>query len=271
MTPSRDDFTVELPLFSGPFGLLADLLLDQKIDVCDVAVGELTSAFLERGSREMAHWELEDATWFLAVCAILLELKVGRLLPRRRTPETEDELLGDISPDLLYARRRELVAFRAVAHDLAGMMATAALMVPRSVGPSPEFADLYPDVMEKVTPEILRRTAAAVLAPVRDLDLSHVTAVRVTLAEAIAAVKRHLSSTRETVFRDILSDCEARIEVVVRFLALLELYREGEVEISQAGVFGDIQIRLRTARNHDGEGTRRGGFARGVEVQSDSS
>ena len=144
MTPSRDDFTVELPLFSGPFGLLADLLLDQKIDVCDVAVGELTSAFLERGSREMAHWELEDATWFLAVCAILLELKVGRLLPRRRTPETEDELLGDISPDLLYARRRELVAFRAVAHDLAGMMATAALMVPRSVGPSPEFAPCWP-------------------------------------------------------------------------------------------------------------------------------
>ncbi|MFB3739625.1 MAG: segregation/condensation protein A, partial [Candidatus Velamenicoccus archaeovorus] len=74
-------FTVELPAFVGPFRLLADLLLDQKIDVCDVPIARVTDRYLAH-AKEAGGWTLEEATWFLAVCAILLELKVGRLMPR---------------------------------------------------------------------------------------------------------------------------------------------------------------------------------------------
>ncbi|HET7235323.1 MAG TPA: segregation/condensation protein A, partial [Actinomycetota bacterium] len=100
-------FAVELPVFTGPFRLLADLLLEQKIDVCDVSIAAITDAFLAH-SKESEAWSLEDATWFLAVCAILLELKVGRLMPRHEVVDEED-LLG-VSPDLVYARSLELAA-----------------------------------------------------------------------------------------------------------------------------------------------------------------
>src|SRR5262249_46165575 len=145
-------FDIELPLFSGPFRLLAELVLDQKIDVCDVPIARITDLYLERGSEALGRWDLEEASWFLVMCALMLELKVGRLMPRRPSVDSEEDLLGGTPPDLLYARSLELAAFRRVAEDLAQRMAAAALMVPREAAPPAEFAHLYPDVMEKVTP-----------------------------------------------------------------------------------------------------------------------
>ena len=99
--PRTGDFTVELPVFAGPFRLLADLILEQKVDVCDVRVADVTDGFLAR-SKQADSWNLEEATWFLAICAVLLELKVARLTPSHAELD-EDDLLGG-SPDLVYAR-----------------------------------------------------------------------------------------------------------------------------------------------------------------------
>jgi segregation and condensation protein A len=236
------ELEVDLPLYSGPFRLLANLILDQKMDVCDVPVARITDDFVSRGLARVDGWTLEEATWFLATCAALLELKVGRLLPRPVVPDEED-LLGGASPDLLYARTIELAAFRRVAERMAESMASASLMVPRNLAPPSEFSHLYPDLMDKVSAEDLAREAARLLAPARDLDLSHVTPIRASLAEALAAVQSRLAIRPESLFRDLLDDSPQRIEVVVRFLALLELYREGKVELRQAGVFGDIEVR----------------------------
>jgi segregation and condensation protein A len=236
------DFSVELPLFSGPFRLLADLILEQRMDVCDVPVARVTERFIEYGAERLDGWSLEEATWFLAVCAALLELKVGRLLPRP-TVDTEEDLLGGASPDLVYARSLELAAFRQVATALAELAGAATLSVPRSVAPPRELAHLYPDPLEKVTADLLAGVAGALLAPIPDLDLSHVTPITATLAEGLRAVQERMEVKGNARFRDLLEDCEERIEVVVRFLALLELYREGKVELLQADLFGDIEVR----------------------------
>lgn len=242
MSEERPDtgFVVELPVFSGPFRVLADLLLDQKIDVCDVPVATVTDRFLAH-AKETDAWTLEDATWFLAVCAILLELKVGRLMPRHEAIDEED-LLG-VSPDLAYARSLELAAFRRIAEDLARRIELEALHVPRDAGPPPEFAHLYPDVMERVAAADLARLAAALLRPPPLLDLSHVTPVRYTMAEAVAAVQDHLERLHAARFRELVADCDERIQVVVRFLALLELYRDGKIDLEQAETFGEIEVR----------------------------
>jgi segregation and condensation protein A len=240
--PAPGEFAVDLPLFSGPFRLLADLILDQKIDVCDVSVGTVTERFIRLGSEAAEGWPLEEATWFVAMCAALLELKVGRLLPRHRV-ETEEELLGGESPDLLYARSLELSAFRTVSEHLAERIAEAALLVPRTAGPPPELADLFPDVMEKVDAPGLARVAAQMLAPAPVLDLSHITPIRASVSEALRGMRERLAASPEALFRDLVEGCHERIEVVVRFLALLELYREGKVELSQASLFGDIEVR----------------------------
>jgi segregation and condensation protein A len=242
MTQPGSEFAIDLPLFSGPFRLLADLILDQRMDVCDVPVARVTERFIQYGAERLDGWSLEEATWFVAVCAVLLELKIGRLLPRPPA-ETEEELLGGASPDLVYARSLELAAFRRVATILAELAASAALSVPRMAVPPPEYTHLYPDLLEKITASDLAAVATTQLAPIPDLDLSHVTPIRLTLAEGLRAVQDHLAVKGNARFRELLFDCEERIEVVVRFLALLELYREGKVELSQANVFGDIEVR----------------------------
>jgi segregation and condensation protein A len=256
-TEHPNEFIIELPLYSGPFRMLAGLIVDQKVNVCDVPVAKITEAFLARGIDAMAKWNLEETTWFVATCAALLELKVGRLLPRA-APDTEEDLLDGVSPDLVYARSLELAAFRHVVRRLEELVAAAALMVPRTAGPPSEFAHLYPDVMEKVTPEGLQQVAAALLAPSRDLDLSHVTPIRVSLSDALSEVQDRLQRNGEVRFSELVQDRAERIEIVIRFLALLELYREGKVDLSQAERFGDIRIRWEQAHAADGNGAAGG-------------
>jgi segregation and condensation protein A len=237
-----DELLVDLPVFSGPFRLLAELILDQRMDVCDVPVARVTDLFLQRGREHAGSWTLEEATWFLAVCATMLELKVGRLMPRPAV-DTEEDLLGAVSPDLLYARSLELAAFREVADIVESLMASAALMAPRSAGPPAEFAHLYPDVMESVTSERLAALAAKALAPPPFIDMSHVAPIRVSLAEAMEYVRAGLAVNGTASFRDLLADNPERIHVVVRFLALLEFHRQGKVELSQSRLFGEIEVR----------------------------
>jgi segregation and condensation protein A len=233
-------FAVELPVFAGPFRLLADLIMEQKVDVCDVPVATVTDRFLAQ-AKEAERWDLEEVTWFLAVCAILLELKVGRLMPRH-TDVDEDDLLGG-SPDLAYARSRELAAFRRVAVELARRLEDEAGYFTRDVGPGPEFSHLYPDPMTRVRAEDLRALAAQLLRPAPTLDLTHVTPIRYTMAEAMSAVERRIEDFgRSASFRDLVADCEERIQIVVRFLALLELYRDGRVELHQGDTFGEIRV-----------------------------
>jgi segregation and condensation protein A len=233
-------FAVELPVFVGPFKLLADLILDQKIDVCDVPIATVTDRFLEHAA-DAERWSLDEATWFLAACAVLLELKVGRLMPRHDALDEED-LVG-ISPDLVYARSLELAAFRRIAKDLARRFEDEARHFHREVGPPPEFAHLYPDVLQDVAAGDLAALAAALLRPPPTLDLSHVTPIRYSMDEAREAVQAHLGRLGQASFRELVADCDARIQIVVRFLALLDLYREGKVDLAQAETFGEIRVR----------------------------
>lgn len=242
MLARAGEFPVEVPVFSGPFRLLAEQILDRKVDVCDVPVARLTEAFLAR-AEEAEGWSLEEATWFLAICAVLLELKVGRLFPRPEGPPDEEQLLGG-SPDLAYARALELAAFRRAAALLARRLEESDRHVPRRAGPPEELAHLYPDVLQRVSPQDLAEAAAALLRT-PEIDLSHVTPIRATVEEAVEAVVSRLSGRPAARFRELVADCEEPIEVVVRFLALLELYREGRVGLSQAETFGEIEVRWR--------------------------
>lgn len=243
MSATAGEFAVELPVFTGPFRLLADLILEQKVDVCDIAVASVTDSYVER-SRHAERWNIEEATWFLAICAVLLELKVSRLTPKR-TDLDDDDLL-ERSPDIAYARSLELAAFRRVAVEIARRLEDEAGFFARDVGPGPEHAHLYPDPMQHLQPRQLAALAAALLRPPPTLDLSHVTPVRYTVADAMTTLEDRISVVGAgATFRELVADCDERIHVVVRFLAILELYREGKVELTQAATFGDIEVAWR--------------------------
>ncbi len=232
-------FAVETPVFTGPFRALAELLLGRKVDVCDVPLRGVVDAFValapEAGGRT-----LEEQTWFVVTCATLLEMKVARLTPRDIEPDEEDLVGG--SPDLAYARRLELSAFREAAREVARWLEDGGRRFGRGSGPGEEFAHLYPDVMDRVTADGLARIAADLLRPPPAVDLSHVAPIRVTVAEALALVADRLATAREASFRDLVADAPEPIHVVVRFLALLELYRDGRVSLRQARTFGEIQV-----------------------------
>jgi segregation and condensation protein A len=240
-TNTSGGFAVALPVFTGPFRLLADLILEQKVDVCDVAVAAITDRYLAH-AKDTDGWNLEEATWFLAICAVLLELKVARLTPRHAEPDEEDLLGG--SPDLAYARSLELRAVRKVAVELARRLEDEAGYFTRDDGPGPEFSHLYPDPLDSVTSDTLARTAAQLLRPPPSIDLSHVTPIRYTVAEAIAAVEERITGFdgRSASFRQIVADCEDRIHIVVRFLALLEVFRVGRIVLQHAATFGEIEM-----------------------------
>jgi segregation and condensation protein A len=231
---ATSSFTVELPVFRGPFRALTDLILDQKVDVCDVPIARVTQEFLHRSAEEVESWNLEEATWFVAACAMLL-------VPRHEEPD-EDDILG-VSPDLLYARSLELAAFREATLDISSLIEEASRSFPRTAGPPPEFSHLYPDVLENVTAAELAPIAAAALRPPPALDLSHVTPITFTVADAIQMVTAQLGEAGAASFRQLVATCEDRIQVVVSFLALLELYRDGKVDLSQAETFGEIEVR----------------------------
>lgn len=242
--PSPQGFAVDVPGFEGPFRLLADLILEQKVDVCDVPIASVTDGYLRYAAQTDA-WSLEEATWFLAICAVLLELKVARLTPKHLEPDEEDILGG--SPDLAYARSLELRAFRRVAVELSRRFEDEAGYFTRDVGPGPEFSHLYPDPMVTVSADQLATIAAQLLRPPPTLDLSHVTPIRFTVTDAMEAVETHLRRVEAgaATFRELTADCEDRMHVVVRFLALLELYRDGKVELQQAATFGEIEVEWR--------------------------
>jgi segregation and condensation protein A len=233
-------FAVDLPVYAGPFRLLAELILEQKVDVCDVSVAAVTDRYLAYAN-EAQGWNLEEATWFLAICATLLELKVGRLMPRHTEPDEED-LLG-ASPDLAYARNLELRAFRRMAVEVARRLEDEAGFFARDVGPGPEFSRLYPDPLERVVSADLARVAAQLLRPPPTLDLSHVTPIGFSVEDAMAALQERMEGFGGPAsFRELVADCADRIHVVVRFLAILELYREGKVELQQGSTFGQIEV-----------------------------
>jgi segregation and condensation protein A len=232
-------FEIDLPVFSGPFRALAELILSQKVDVCDVSITTVVQAFVQRRP-EQEEWSLEEATWFVATCATLLELKIGRLLPRH-VEQDEEDMLGT-SPDVLYARRLELAAFRQAVRDLAVRFEEGAAYFGRDIGPGEEFSHLYPDVMAKITPEQLAATAAEMLRPPPLVDLSHVAPIRASVSDALAWIVEAMRERRGASFRDLVADCREPIYVVVRFLALLELFRDGRVALRQAETFGEIEV-----------------------------
>ena len=236
-------YEVKLEVFEGPIDLLLHLITRQRVDIYDVSLAQITEEYLAAISG-LDGADLETATGFLVVAATLLELKSARLLPGRSGDEEESHLLEE--RDLLLARLVECSTFREAGAWLARGLEAGAAAHGRSAGLEERYLDLAPRVVLKTTPERLGALAAAALAPKPEpeVDVSHVAPIRATVRDAILEVAALLRG-RDTPadFRELCSGAEERIDVVVRFLALLELFKAGAVDLVQVDRFGDIRAR----------------------------
>jgi segregation and condensation protein A len=196
---------------------------------------------------EVAGWEsvdLQTLSEFLMVAAVLIELKSRRLLPGNDDIEPDEELVGWEERDLLLARLLECQAYAAAADGFALLLEQAARSVPRTAGLDPDVVVNAPDLLEGVTVDqlaeaFLRATAER---PVPVVDLYHVTVDTVTVADAVADLAQRLPALGRSTFRALTRHLTTRIEIIVRFLALLELCKQGRVDLDQGHTFGDLEV-----------------------------
>ncbi len=231
---------VKLEVFQGPIDLLLHLITKQRVDIYDVSISTITDEFVTYLGR-LDDLDLETATGFLVIAATLLELKSARLLPSRDPDDIFDARLLE-ERDLLLARLVECATFREAGSWLQVGLEKGSRWHPRSVALEEPYAHLVPDLMLKVTVAELVRTASLALMPKPQpqLDISHVRPIRASVREAILEMLELLRAGEPVGFAALCEGSPARIDVVVRFLGLLELYKAGAVEISQHDRFGDI-------------------------------
>jgi len=237
-------YEVHTSVFDGPFDLLLHLILREQVDLYEINLSEIVDVYLVELDK-MDRLDLEVATEFLLIAATLVELKARRLLPDDVDIDLDDELGLWEERDLLLARLVECKTFKDAALVLRKLSAHAARSYARRVGPVEDhFIGLAPDLLDNTTPEDLRAAYLRATAPkpVVRVDLSHITPIKVTVAEAVEELVDELPRVGRLTFRQLTADLVDRIEVVVRFLAVLELFKQGAVELEQLGNFGDITV-----------------------------
>ena len=233
---------VKLEVFEGPIDLLLHLITRQRVDIYDVSLSTITDEYLSVLGR-LGGMDLEQATGFLVIAATLLELKSIRLLPARHGLDEEDQALLE-ERDLLLAKLVECATFREAGTGLHIALQAGSATWPRQVGLEEPYANLQPTVELRVTVAQLTRAAARVFSPPPrqlELDMTHVSPIRATVRDAIEHMVGQLKQRGSLTFEELCGFDLPRIEVVVRFLGLLELFKAGAVDLSQDDRFGPIQ------------------------------
>jgi segregation and condensation protein A len=241
----RSAFAVKVGGFEGPFDLLLSLIAKHRIEVTELALHTVTDDFIAHVRAQGPAWDLDEATAFLVIAATLLDLKAARLLPDGSVEDEEDLALLE-ARDLLFARLLQYRAFKEVSGLLDGMLARAARQRPRDVGLEPWLAELLPEVLLGLGPTEFAAIAAEAFAPKPPepgVSTVHVHAPAVSVREQAAILVQRLRRRGVLTFRAMAEDAPSTLVVVGRFLALLELYRDGVVAFEQATALGDLTVR----------------------------
>jgi segregation and condensation protein A len=217
------------------------------MDVTEVALSIVTDEFISfiRGLEASGEgWDLDQATEFLVVAATLLDLKAARLLPSGEVEDEEDLALLE-ARDLLFARLLQYRAFKEIAATFSERIAAADKSFPRVVALDPALASLLPEVLIGVGAQRFAAIAERVLmpkvSPVVAVEHLHMALVSVTEeSKRVVEALRHSTSMS---FRNLISDADSTLVVVARFLALLDLYRQGVLRFDQVVALGELQIR----------------------------
>jgi segregation and condensation protein A len=237
-------YEVRTAVYEGPFDLLLHLILTQEVDLWEVSLARIVDEYLAEVER-MERLDLEIATEFLLIAATLVELKTRRLLPTPEDLELDEELLRFEERDLLLARLLECKTFQDAANALAARIRIADRSLPRVAGPEEPFRSLVPDPLERVRLETLRDAARRALTPPLEphVEADHIAPLRVSVADAVTGLLADLPEGTTRSFRDLTRDATDRLTVIVRFLAVLELYKQGVVDLDQTVNFGELAVR----------------------------
>ncbi len=246
-------FEVHLANFEGPFDLLLSLIAKHQLELTEVALSQVTDEFIGHLRAAGAQWDLGTATGFLVVAATLLDLKAARLLPAPPAEDEEDLALLE-ARDLLFARLLQYRAYKQAAAHLGALERAQGRRHARVAALEPRFADALPEVLLGIGLEQFVALAVAALTPRTPplVAVGHLHSAQVSVPEHAAALRERLAVVGAASFRSLVAECTSTLEVVARFLALLELYREGAVAFDQMVALGELQVRWTARQPADG-------------------
>jgi segregation and condensation protein A len=244
-------YDVRTPVFEGDLELLTQLVSRRELDVFEVCLAAIVQGYLAEASAEGVPPDLELTTEFVVLAATLVELKTRFLLLEGDERDEEHELNLPEDRDLLLARMLQGRTFREAAAALAALIRAADRSVPRLAGPEEPLASVDVDPLESVTADQLRKAFWRALAPRPVVDLHHVTPIRASVTDAIDKVVGALNHCQQLSFFDLTAEETDRLELIVRFLAVLELYKRGLVDLEQSAAFGELVVRAREVLDDD--------------------
>ena len=246
-------YRVQTQLYSGPFDLLLKLVSKQKVDIGAISIAEVADQYIEE-LEAIEDMDLDVASDFVLVAATLLEMKAASLIPKdsqvKSEADEEDEFSGlsaDETREVLIARLIAYKQFRNAGAALGARMESEARMMPRTAGADPEFLGLMPDYLEGITLRSLSVICADLVSR-RDsflLEAEHIAPKKIPLALTVASVDRMTANKGECTFSELVGDNPNPEVVVVTFLALLELFKRGNVDVYQEDNFAEIDITRR--------------------------
>ncbi|WP_423126237.1 segregation and condensation protein A [Kocuria palustris] len=245
---SAGGFAVELENFAGPFEVLLGLIGKHELDITTVSLSMVTDEFLDyvRALRETNSLAaLDAASEFLVVAATLLDLKAARLLPRGEVDDEADLAVLE-ARDLLFARLLQYKAFKDMSQLMAQTMRTESARQARSVPLEPQFAKLMPELIWRTTPEEFAQIAIRALTPKEaaptEVGVDHLHGSEVTVREEADQLRLMLADGQEHTFAELIADAETVLVVVVRFLSVLELFRDRAIDVRQDEPLADVWI-----------------------------
>jgi segregation and condensation protein A len=237
-------YEVSTSVFEGPFDLLLHLILKQEVDLWEISLSTIVDEYLAELDR-MESLDLEITTEFLLIAATLVDLKARRLLPSLQDAELDEELLRFEERDLLLARLLECKTFKDAARAIDSLVRRADRSLPRRAGPEEPFASITPDPLERVAPSKLLAVVLRALAakPEATIEVEHIAPIRASVRDAVETVLAALPHRDPVLFRQLVADAPTRLETIVRFLAVLELYKQGVIDLEQFDNFAELRVR----------------------------
>lgn len=246
-------FAVQTDGYEGPISLLLSLITVQKVDLWQLSIADLVDGYLAELDR-MRYLDLEIATEFLVVASTLLELKCRRLFPNSDPTEIDEEFAFFEERDLLIARLLETKAYRDAASQFVERFTSTTLSSPRIGMLEEPFQSMLPDLLAGVTLTRLANSLERFLiGEPEEVDISHLPPHSLSISQVARKVVIRLSDLVKCTFVELMEEAGSRLEVVVGFLAILELYRQSRVEISQQDALGELEIAWTSSRLSNSE------------------
>jgi len=240
-------YAVQLPVFEGPLDLLLELIERAELDITRVSLAQVTHQYLEYLRLVPAH-DLADLAAFLVVAARLLQIKSEALLPRPPTREPGEEDPGDaLARQLIAYKKYKQVAVLLAEREAAGLRTYLRVAPPPSVEPMLDARGLTLEALQRAMFDVLLEAARG---PALD-EVVRPPVVRIR--DKIRLLLDWLRRDGRTTFRQMVAQARTRLEIVVSFLAILELIKRQQVVVQQAELFGDIEVLPGTAWRPDQE------------------